>query len=129
MPISFEVDREHRRIRTIAEGAVTVTDVAAHLEDLIEQGIETYPELIDATQATRPGWYSADVRRAADLVSTLGGTAKLGPRAVVVTKAAAFGMVRMLSVLIGARLRLEVFRDAASAAEWLNGAAPPRPDA
>ena len=130
MPISFEVDREGRRIRTMAEGTVTVADVAAHLEDLVEQGLETYPELIDATQASRPGWYSADVRKAADIVTTLGGAASLGPRAVVVTRAAAFGMVRMLSVLLGARLRLEVFRDTASAQEWLDGAAsPPGQDA
>ena len=121
MPISFEVDRERRRIRTTAEGAVTVADVAAHLEDLVERGIEAYSELVDARQATRPGWYSADVRKAADLVTTLGGSARLGPRAVVVTRTAAFGMVRMLSVLLGARLRLEVFRDVASAEEWLNG--------
>ena len=122
MPISFEVDRERRRIRTTAEGSVTVADVAAHLEDLVEQGIETFPELVDARPATRPGWYSADVRKAADLVATLGGSARLGPRAVVVTRAAAFGMVRMLSVLLGARLRLEVFRDVASAEQWLDGA-------
>lgn len=125
MPISFEVDRERRRIRTSAVGAVTVADVAVHLEELVQQGIETYAELVDAREATRPGWYSADVRKAADLVSTLGGSAKLGPRAVVVTRAAAFGMVRMLSVLLSARLRLEVFRDVPSAEEWLNGAATP----
>jgi len=130
LPISFEVDRERRRIRTTAEGAVTVADVAAHLENLVERGIEAYSELIDATQASRPGWYSADVRRAADLISTLGGSPRLGSRAVVVTRAAAFGMVRMLSVLIGSRLRLEVFRDVASAEKWLDGAAgPPGPDA
>jgi hypothetical protein len=123
LPISFEIDQEKRRIRTTAEGAVTVADVAGHLEDLVERAIEAYSELIDATQATRPGWYSADVRKAADLISTLRGSPKLGPRAVVVTRAAAFGMVRMLSVLIGSRLRLEVFRDVASAEEWLDGAA------
>lgn len=125
MPISFEVDRERRRIRTTAEGSVTVADVAAHLEDLVEQGIETLPELVDARPATRPGWYSADVRKAADLVATLGGSASLGARAVVVNRAAAFGMVRMLSVLLGARLRLEVFRDVTSAEQWLDGAVPP----
>ena len=123
MPITLEVDAARRRLRTAIEGPVTVADVAAHLEDLVERGLETYPELIDATQASRPGWYSADVRKAADLVTTLGGAAPLGPRAVVVTRAAAFGMVRMLSVLLGSRLRLEVFRDVASAQEWLNGAA------
>ena len=130
VPISFEVDRERRRVQTTAEGAVTVADVAAHLEDLVEHGVETYAELIDATQATRPGWYSADVRRAADLIATLGGSPRLGPRAVVVGRAAAFGMVRMLSVMIGSRLRLEVFRDVASAKAWLDGAAsPPGPGA
>ena len=130
MPISFEVDRERRRIRTTADGSVGVADVAAHLEDIVERGIESYSELIDATQASRPGWYAADVRKAADLVASLGGAAKLGPRAVVVTRSAAFGMVRMLSVLLGARMRLEVFRDVASAEAWLDGTVPPPgPDA
>ena len=122
MPISFEVDRERRRVRTTAEGVVTVTDVAAHLEDLVEQGLETYAELVDARQANRPGWYSAEVRKAADLITTLGGAARLGPRAVVVSRVAAFGMVRMLSMLIGSRLRLEVFREVDAAEAWLNGA-------
>jgi hypothetical protein len=39
-------------------------------------------------------------------------------------------MVRMLSVLIASRLRLEVFRDVAAAEKWLDVAAGPAgPDA
>jgi len=124
VPISFEVDRERRRVRTVADGVVAVSDVAAHLEDLVARGLESYAELVDARHASRPGWYSADVRKAADLVHTVGGGSQLGPRAVVVSRTAAFGMVRMLSALLGARLRLEVFRDLPSAERWLDGAGP-----
>ncbi len=122
MPITLEVDAARGRLRTAVEGPVTVAEAASHLETLVARHLEGFPELIDASRARGPGWFSVDVRRAADLVVAAKGAARFAPRAVVVSTSAAFGMVRMFSVLIGSRLRLEVFRDAESAERWLDGA-------
>jgi hypothetical protein len=59
-------------------------------------------------------------------VRNAGGGGPVGPRAILVSSSAAFGMVRMLSVLLNPWMPLEVFRDPASAEEWLDLVSPPR---
>ncbi|HVQ54589.1 MAG TPA: hypothetical protein VMT25_05385 [Thermoanaerobaculia bacterium] len=125
MPITFLLDAPRRRIRTTVEGRVTVDDVAAHFESLVRDQHVGYADLIDARNAKGPGWFSADVRRAAELVRNAGGGGAVGPRAILVSSSAAFGMVRMLSVLLNPWMPLEVFRDPASAEEWLDLVSPP----
>jgi hypothetical protein len=95
----------------MVEGRVTVDDVAAHFETLVREQHVGYADLIDARNAKGPGWFSADVRRAAELVRNAGGGGAVGPRAILVSSSAAFGMVRMLSVLLNPWMPLEVFRD------------------
>ncbi len=125
MPITFLLDAPRRRIRTTVDGPATVDDVAAHFQTLVRDELVGYADLIDARNATGPGWFSADVRRAAELVRAMGGAGPVGPRAVLVSSAAAFGMARMLSVLLNPWMAMEVFRDADSAEEWLELVAPP----
>lgn len=120
MPITFSLDEPRRRIRTSVEGSVTVEEVAGHFENLLRDQVVGYADLIDARKAKGPGWFSADVRRAAELVRNMGGGVAVGPRAVLVSSAAAFGMVRMLSVLLTPWMTMEVFRDEDSAGEWLD---------
>jgi hypothetical protein len=126
MPITFEIDPARGRLRTVVDGSVGVAEVAEHVQALVGGQVAGLPDLIDARPARGPGWYAADVRKAATLIEALGEARSFGPRAIVVSSAAAFGMVRMLSVLLGSRLRLEAFRDVESAEQWLDGAA--RPD-
>ena len=99
---------------------MTVEEVAGHFENLLRDQVVGYADLIDARKAKGPGWFSADVRRAAELVRNMGGGVAVGPRAVLVSSAAAFGMVRMLSVLLTPWMTMEVFRDEDSAGEWLD---------
>src|SRR5262249_38833683 len=106
MPITFEIDSARDRLRTVVDGSVTVGEVAEHVQALITRRLESLPDLIDARSARGPGWYAADVRKAATMIEALGGAEPFGPRAIVVSSAAAFGMVRMLSVLLGSRLLL-----------------------
>ena len=120
MPITFQLDAPRRRIRTTVAGSVTVDEVATHFAVLVRDQVIGYADLIDARAAKGPGWFSADVRRAAELVRNLGGEGPVGPRAVLVSSAAAFGMVRMLSVLLSPRMTMEVFRDPDSAEKWMD---------
>jgi hypothetical protein len=125
VPITFLVDAPRRRIRTLVEGSVTVDDVGAHFETLLRDQVIGYADFIDARAARGPGWFSADVRKAAELVRTMRGDRAIGPRAVLVSTSAAFGMVRMLSVLLSPWMAMEVFRDPDSAEQWLDLVAPP----
>ncbi len=127
VPITFLVDAPRRRIRTTVEGSVTVDEVGTHFETLVHDQVIAYGDFIDAQKAKGPGWFSADVRRAAELVRNLRGDRALGPRAVLVSSSAAFGMVRMLSVLLTPWMTMEVFRDEDSANEWLDLVSPPGP--
>lgn len=103
---------------------MTVDDVAAHFETLVRGQHVGYADLIDARGAKGPGWFSADVRRAAELVRSMGGGGTVGPRAILVSSSAAFGMVRMLSVLLTPWMAMEVFRDPDAAEEWLDLVSP-----
>lgn len=125
MPITFSLDAPRRRIRTTVDGPATVDEVAAHFETLVRDGLVGCADLIDARKTKGPGWFSADVRRAAELVRNVGGAGPVGPRAVLVSSSAAFGMVRMLSVLLNPWMTMEVFRDPDSAEAWLDLVAPP----
>ncbi len=124
VPITFLVDEPRRRLRTTVEGPATVDEVATHFATLVRDELVGYADLIDARKAKGPGWFSADVRRAAELVRNLGGGTAVGPRAILVSSSAAFGMVRMLSVLLNPRMSMEVFRDEGSATEWLDLVSP-----
>jgi len=63
------------------------------------------------------------VRRVADLVSRAAGSKAMGPRAIVVSSTGAFGMVRMLSMLLSGRMTIEAFRDVEAARAWLDSRA------
>lgn len=47
----------------------------------------------------------------------------MGPRAIVVSSTGAFGMVRMLSMLLSGRMTIEAFRDVEAARAWLDSRA------
>ncbi len=128
MPITYLLDAPRRRLRTAVEGVVTVDDVADHFQALVRERLVGFADLIDARKAMGPGWFSADVRRAAELVRGTRGAGPVGPRAVLVSSSAAFGMVRMLSVLLTPFMAMEVFRDPDSAEEWLDVVSAPAPE-
>ena len=114
MPITFEIDSARGRLRTVVDGSVSVGEVAEHVQSLVS------PE---ARAPRRP--HRRPIRPRARLVRGrrpeggddgrgARGRGPFGPRAIVVSSSAAFGMVRMLSVLLASRLRLEAFRDVAA---------------
>ncbi|HEY1435217.1 MAG TPA: hypothetical protein VGG65_07565 [Thermoanaerobaculia bacterium] len=121
MPITFTLDPEQRAIRTAIRGPVTFADVQAHVDALVAANALGYPDLVDASAATGPGLFSGDIGRLAQRMGSLRQDFTIGPRAIVVTSNAAYGMVRMLAVLASAWVTLEVFRDRGQAEAWLRG--------
>ena len=116
--IGYSVDLDQRLVTTIAEGAISATDVRQHLSS--EQGDYALPfrELIDARHA----WIDfspAEVREIVDLLRSLSIRHYLGPTAVVVSSPIAFGVMRMLENLVEDVCVVRTFRDFSQAENWV----------
>jgi hypothetical protein len=120
MPISYELDRNIRRVRTTVAGPVTVNDILNHLEAACREQVLSYAELIDARKAGPPILSPTDIRLAASRVrNTEFDRQALGPRAVIVNDLAMFGMTRMFVALVSDFFPMNVFREPLDAEEWL----------
>jgi hypothetical protein len=118
MTITQSVDHGRREVVTTASGPVDYEEVRNHL--LVERrevGLR-YPELIDARSAT-PTWSTGEARDIVTLLRTLGREAALGPTAVVVSTELAYGMLRMLEIMLEDVCIVRPFRDYAAAERWL----------
>ena len=125
MAIRFVIDRVLQRMFTHADGVVTYADLTEHLNaEERERGLGL-PELIDASGATT-NVKTAEVVRLVQRAARTSQSVPLGPTAIVVQDAAAFGMARMYSILmdrVGAPVG--VFRDRAEAISWLESISSP----
>jgi hypothetical protein len=118
MPITFRVDYEGREIYVVAEGSITLTDIRQHLEEERHAGALAYRELIDGSKAV-VAFSTQDVRAIVALLRELGRQGELGPTAVVVADDLAFGMLRMLQMLVDDVCVIRPFRSLAEAQVWL----------
>ncbi|MCL5736870.1 MAG: hypothetical protein M1274_15095 [Actinobacteria bacterium] len=120
MPIVFTVvDHDQPYLEAVASGQVTADEVRAHLLDECRARALSYPELIDACTAT-PDWSSREARDIVDVMKILGEESTLGPTAVVVSTDYAFGMIRMLEILLDGSCILRPFRSCEEARHWLS---------
>jgi hypothetical protein len=130
MPISYELDRTTRRVRTTVIGSVTPDDILNHLQAACREEVLPYAELIDARGAAPPILSPADIWHAVNRVrATEFNRQALGPRAVVVNDLAMFGMTRMFVTLVSDFFPISVFRDPTEAEIWLVGQSGRPPDA
>ena len=120
MTITCSIDHDRRYMEATASGQVAWEEVRTHLlEERREHGL-TYAELIDARSAT-PTWSSAQAREIVELLTALGRESRLGPTAVVVSHDFAYGMLRMLEMLLEDVCIVRPFRDYHEAEQWLWG--------
>lgn len=130
MPISYELDRTTRRVRTTVTGPVTPDDILNHLQAACREKVLPYAELIDARGAAPPILSPADIWDAVNRVRNAEFDRKgLGPRAVVVDNLTMFGMTRMFVTLMSDCFPMAVFRDLTDAETWLMGQIGHPPDA
>lgn len=125
MPISYKLDRARRSILTTATGAITSEDIRSHFQAVRQEQAASYAELIDAQTATGQDLSSTDISNAAGLIEASSCQERFGPRAVVVGSAVAFGMTRMLAILLSDHLAMEIFYDRDEAERWLALSGPP----
>jgi len=118
--IQLRVDHQRRETYAVATGAITLADVRSHIEEERAAGGLAYPELIDARHAT-PDVTPAEVRDVVDQLRHMALDETLGPTAIVVASEVAFGMLRMLEILIEEVAVIRPFRDYDEAVRWLEG--------
>lgn len=118
MPIAYALDPERRRLRAVASGPISFEDVRAHLLREHADGNLGYPELIDGTSA-QVTFTPQQVRQIVALMHELGAEAPLGPAAVLVGSDLAFGMLRMLELLLDGTAMVKPFRSRLEAEAWL----------
>jgi hypothetical protein len=126
--ITFSIDPTRRRLDAVAEGTVTLPEILEHVEkERVEQGLPL-PELIDATRATG-SLTPAEVRQLVDRLRELGEDNVLGPTAVVVGNDLAYGILRMLEILVEDACAIRPFRNRRDAEDWLEAMPAPPPPA
>ena len=71
--------------------------------------------------ALRRQWSSTQTREIVKLLKTLGQESNLGPTAIVVSTDYAFGMLRMIEILLNDVCIVQPFRDYDATKQWLQG--------
>jgi hypothetical protein len=119
MNLITTLDHGRQRLSVKAEGYVTLADIIAHLEDERRAGILSYRELIDGRGA-RPDFAAEEVRKLVAVVRELAGSHRLGRTAVIVDNEVAYGMLRMLEMLVDDAAAIRPFRSEQEAEAWLD---------
>jgi len=117
---SHTVDAEYNEVTTIAEGTVTIDEVRAHLHREKNDSALPYRELIDARNAV-VRLSCTELQQIVELLRSLARSRRLGPTAVVVSTEVAYGILKMLQILVEDVCLVQPFRDLAAATLWLNG--------
>ena len=118
MGIIATVDHTRQRVVVRTEGTITLDDVLAHLEEERRDAGLSYSELIDGRGST-PALSSADVRAIVDALSRVARESRLGPTAILVDTDLAYGILRMLEILVEDVCAVRPFRHQEEAEKWL----------
>lgn len=118
--IAHSIDVERKEVVTVAEGAVKVAEIRAHLMREQKDSALPYRELIDARRAVLD-LSPAEVREVVELLRVFSLEHPLGPTAVVVSTPVAYGAMRMLQTLVEDVCVIFPFQSLAQAETWLRG--------
>lgn len=119
MGFTTRIDHERREIYATAEGPITLEDIRQHLMEGHKEGALNYPEVCDARKA-QPHFSASDVRAVVETMRMLSRESPLGAAAIIVDSDLAFGMMRMLEMLVGDVCPLRPFRTPAEADWWID---------
>ncbi|HXA76262.1 MAG TPA: STAS/SEC14 domain-containing protein [Candidatus Acidoferrales bacterium] len=118
MPVMLGVDHEHRQVNAVAMGSVTYADAQAHMKLELRQNARGYRKYVDFRGAgiqISP----AEIRQIVEQLREVAQKEKIGPTAVVVSSDQAYGMMRMLEMLVEDVCEIRPFREEAEARAWL----------
>jgi hypothetical protein len=121
MPVTYKIDTQERVIRTQCIGMVTLADVVDHFRDLVRD-----PDCAGSLDVMLDLSETNSVPEARELqaipfeLSRIRDKVRFGACAIVATKDALFGMLRMFAVMAERFFRaIQVFRSRAEAETWL----------
>lgn len=98
MPIVLSVNHERKEVEAVATGPIHYPEVEHLCTERYVGGL-AYREFIDARGAGVL-FTPAEVRQFVELLLRLGQESKLGPTAVLVSTDVAFGLMRLLEILV-----------------------------
>ncbi len=123
MPIRYRIDKEERLVRAEVRGDFTTSDMIRALDNMVrdpdfEPGFNFLSDHAAVGEPVTPEQLDQLIAHLESLSEVLSGARW----AIVATKPASYGMMRMLSVLAEAiPLRVAVFESLESAEEWARG--------
>ena len=121
MPVTYIIDPKEKLIRTTCAGDVTLDEVFSHFRELEQdpnclQPLDVFLDLSETSSVPLP----QEIASVAAEIGRIRKTVRFNICAVVATRTALFGMLRMLEVIAGAYFAaFRVFRLADQAEEWL----------
>ena len=118
MPVTYALNPERQELFAAASGAITMDDIRTHLTQEHRNKGLAYRELIEASRAT-VAFSTSDVRETVEILRAYAREGVLGPTAIVVGNDLAYGMIRMLGILLEDVCELRPFRARQEAEEWL----------
>jgi hypothetical protein len=118
MPIIIAVNHEAGKVNAIAIGNVTYADVESHLVAEKHFGGLGYRELVDMRGAA-VSWSPNEVDKIVALVQRMSLEVNFGATAVLVSTNSAFGIIRMLEILLDGTAEVKPFRQEDEALQWL----------
>ena len=127
MPVTYSIDADRKLLHTICSGPVNLPEVAAHFRALRDDPACTgrLDVLLDVS-ATEVLPESAQLGTVVAEVAAVRRKVEFGMCAVVATRDAMFGMMRMFEVLASRYFRaIRVFRDIGEAKAWLTSPVDP----
>jgi len=118
MGFTYHFDRARNEAFAVAEGTFTAEDMREYVATERRTGSLSHISLIDGRAAT-PDFSAGDVRAIVTTLRELAKDSPLGPTAVVVGSEVAYGMMRMLEILVGEVCVIRPFRDLDEARTWV----------
>lgn len=118
MPIAYAYDAEQGLIKTVVTGRITPADVADYFAKLRAERWFPVPSLTDVREAS-PNVSGEEIREMAKQFRQFETTLQAAPIAVVVSSELAYGLVRMIGLLLDDVAVIHPFGDVESAMNWL----------
>jgi len=119
MPISYVLDPKQRLVHTTVAGSIKVEEIVDHLNNQRRGKTVGHRELVDIRGVIPPYMTSSQIWQAAQAVLAITLEERAGPRAVLVTNEAVYGLTRMFATLVEDTFPIRVFRDQTAAEHWL----------
>jgi hypothetical protein len=120
VPIAYSFDPTRWRVTTVVTGRVGLSEIRDHVHSVEHQSWFPAPALVD-TRPASADFTNAEIRTIVALLAELG--LRLGGIriAILVPSDVAYGLVRMIGILLEERVTVLPFRDPAQAEAWLRG--------